>query len=152
MSASDSWVLCEACRMWRICSAEYAASVGADESDEWFCCQHDNLVDCNSKKQRGDRKEKRTQPSMPVVSKWFEKSWKHLYIFAKLNNITDFKLESWSPFLIESSPNYLLKYIRKKDSSVCPHGDGKFKYFSLLSKWLTFHDQWMEGMSIFRPD
>ena len=152
MSAIDSWVLCESCRMWRVCSSEYAALVNESENPQWFCCQHPNLENCNSKKQRGDRIERRKQPSMQIVTRWFETSWKHLYIFVKINNIVDYKLDSWSPFLDESSQNYLLKYIREKDSSVCPYGDGKLKYFSLLSKWLIFHDQWYCGMSIYKQD
>ena len=144
-------ILCDACRVWRVCSAEYEASVThQNENCEWFCCQHPDLENCSSRKRSGDKKEQRKQPAIHTVKKWFEQAWPHLYIFAKINHIGDYKLDSWSPFLKETNPNYLLTYIRVKNPFVCPHGDGKFKFFSLLSKWLTFHDQWLNGMMLFR--
>lgn len=87
---------------------------------------------------------------MSVVIKWFERSWNHLYIFAKLNNIKDYELSSQSPYLDESNEHYLLDYIREIDSLICPHGDGKFKFFKLLSRWLIYHEQWMCGMAVFK--
>lgn len=147
---SENHVLCESCRMWRVCSVEYYTEVQHD-NDPWFCFKHPSLEDCKSKKRRHDRKEKRKRPSMQLVSKWFEASWKYLYAFAKINNITDYELKSWAPFLKESSTNYLLSYLKAKDSAICPHGDGKWKFFGLLTNWLNFHSQWMSAMELTPP-
>ena len=147
--ASIRWILCDYCRIWRVCSAEYFSETKQRNDSEWFCCQHPELENCNSARRQGDKNELRIKPLKSLIKKWFEQSWKYLYVFAKINDITDFQFDSWSPFLMPSHPSYLLKFLRQKNPHICPYDDGKLWFFELLSKWLIFHEQWVIGMSVF---
>lgn len=149
----DNYIQCNSCTLWRWCSNEYFDQItGPGSALNWFCSLHPDLVDCTSKKRRKDRTEKRPEPSSKTVASWFEMSTKYLYMFARINEILDYKFSSWSPFLDVSISNNLLHYIHSKNNNVCPHNDGKWKFFLLLSKWLLMHEHWMLALSIPHPD